>query len=122
MDKKNENSYNIKFPIKKDNLRNEIAFQNMLIHPNNLFPIGPMPNIVFVDTNFLNKKREVQDLSTCDILGTGEKSKCKYYFKLLLYFFMKYFLSLSQNIFQEIKKYNINFHFYNNLLILSYSN
>jgi hypothetical protein len=24
---------------------------------------------------------------------------------------MKYFLSLSQKIFQEIKKYNINFHF-----------
>ena len=96
MDKKNENSYNIKYPIKKDNLRNEIAFQNMLIHPNNLFPIGPMPNIVFVDTNFLNKKREAQELSTSDILGTGDKSKRKYYFKLLLYFFMKYFLSLSQ--------------------------
>jgi hypothetical protein len=99
MDKKNENSYNIKYPIKKDNLRSEIAFQNMLIHPNNLFPIGPMPNIVFVDTNFLNKKREVQDLSTCDILGTGEKSKCKYYFKLLLYFFYEIFVEfISKNI------------------------
>lgn len=104
MDKKNENSYNIKYPIKKDNLRNEIAFQNMLIHQNNLFPIGPMPNIVFVDTNFLNKKREVQELSTSDILGSGDKSKCKYYSNYYYIFLMKYFLSLSQKNISRNKK------------------
>ena len=87
MDKKNENIYNMNFPNKKDNLRNEIPFQNMLNYQNNIFPFGPVPNIVFVDTNFLKKKRESQELSQNDILSSGDKANRKYLYLLILYIF-----------------------------------
>ena len=51
----------------------------MLINPNNIFQFSPLPNIVFVDTNFLNKKRESQELLPNDILPSEDKSKCKYF-------------------------------------------
>jgi hypothetical protein len=91
MDKKNPNVYNINHSNKKDNLRNEIPFQNMLLNPNNIFQIGPVPNIVFVNTNFLNKKRETQELSSNDILSSEDIKKCKYFYLLILYIFRNIF-------------------------------
>ena len=115
MDKKNKNIYNMNFSNKKDNLRNEIPFQNMVINPNNIFQFGPMPNIVFVDTNFLNKKRAQEDLQpTADIHPSRDNSKSKYFILFnIIYFLWKIFLSLSQkNISTNKKIYNIkNFHF-----------
>ena len=87
MDKKNEGIYNMNFPNKKDNLINEIPFQNMINYQNNIFPFGPVPNIVFVDTNFLKKKRESQELSQNDILSSGDKANRKYLYLLILYIF-----------------------------------
>lgn len=79
MDKKNKNIYNMNYSNNKDNLRNEIPFQNMVINPNNIFQFGTMPNIVFVDTNFLKKKRESEELSSNDILHSQDNSKSKYF-------------------------------------------
>ena len=91
MDKINKNIYNMNFPNKKDNLRNEIPFQNMVINPNNIFQFGPMPNIVFVDTNFLNKKRGQEDLQPTDILPSRDNSKSKYFILFnIIYFFEKF--------------------------------
>ena len=92
MDRKNQKIYSRDNSNKKDNnirnLRNEIPFQNMMLNPNNIFQFGPIPNIVFVDTNFLNKKRESQDLSPNDILPSEDKSKCKYLYQFnIIYFF-----------------------------------
>ena len=95
MDKKNQNIYNMNYQPKKDNLRNEIAFQNILINPNNIFPIGPMSNIVLFNTNFLNKKREPQELLHNDIFNPGERAKRKYYSILILYIFYVEFISIK---------------------------
>jgi hypothetical protein len=94
---------------KRDNLRNEIPFQNMVINPNNLFQFGPMPNIVFVDTNFLNKKRGQEEIQSNDNIQSRDNSKCKYFILInIIYFFWKIFLSLSQkNISTNKKIYNI---------------
>lgn len=89
MDKKNQNIYKSNHSNKKDNLRNEIPFQNMLLNPNNIFQIGPVPNILFVNTNFLNKKRESEDLSSNDNASPEDKKKCKYLFLLILYIFIQ---------------------------------
>ena len=45
MDKKNKNIYNMNYSNNKDNLRNEIPFQNMVINPNMqfCFGYGPFP-------------------------------------------------------------------------------
>ena len=89
MDKKNEGIYNMNFPNKKDNLRNEIPFQNMLNYQNNIFPFGPVPNIVFVDTNFLNKKRAQEDLQpTADIHPSRDNSKSKYFILFNIIYFL----------------------------------
>ena len=114
MDKKNKNLHNMNYSNKRDNLRNEIPFQNMVINPNNLFQFGPMPNIVFVDTNFLNKKRGQEEIQSNDNIQSRDNSKCKYFILInIIYFFWKIFLSLSQkNISTNKKIYNIkNFHF-----------
>ena len=80
MDRKNQKIYSRDNSNRKDNnIRNEIPFQNMLINPNNIFQFSPLPKIVFVDTNFLNKKRESQELLPNDILPSEDKSKCKYF-------------------------------------------
>ena len=89
MDKKNKNIYNMNYSNKKDNLRNEIPFQNMVINPNNIFQFGPMPNIVFVDTNFLNKKRAQEDLQpTADIHPSRDNSKSKYFILFNIIYFL----------------------------------
>ena len=79
MDKENKNIYNMNYSNNKDNLRNEIPFQNMVINPNNIFQFGTMPNIVFVDTNFLKKKREPEELLSNDILPSQDNSNSKYF-------------------------------------------
>ena len=97
MDKKNENIYNMNFSNKKDNLRNEIPFPNMINYQNNIFPFGPIPNIVFVGTNFLNKKRENQELSPIETFPSGDKTKRKYLYLLILYIFKNFFEIVSKN-------------------------
>ena len=63
----------------------------MVINPNNIFQFGPMPNIVFVDTNFLNKKRGQEDLQPTDILPSRDNSKSKYFILFnIIYFFEKF--------------------------------
>ena len=92
MDKKAETGYNTNYSTKKDNIRNELPFQNILNYPNNIFQIGPMPNIVFVDTNFLNKKRESQDSSTIGMNQSEDKTKRKYLIPInIIYFIFKIF-------------------------------
>ena len=109
MDKKNQNIYKSNHSNKKDNLRNEIPFQNMLLNRNNIFQIGPVPNIVFVNTNFLNKKREPQELSSNDNISTEDKNKCKYLYLLILYIFFEIFFDFYQKIFRILKIYNIKY-------------
>ena len=93
MDKKNENIYNMNYSNKKDNLRNEIPYPNMINYQNNIFPFGPIPNFVLVGPNFLNKKREAQEISPIETLSSGDKTKSKYLFLLylLIYIFFKKF-------------------------------
>ena len=51
-----------------------------------------MPNIVFVDTNFLNKKRESQDSSTIGMNQSEDKTKRKYLIPInIIYFILKIF-------------------------------
>ncbi len=55
-----------------------MPFQNMAIRQNNIIPMGPMPNIVLVDTNYLNRKREGQELSVNYAFDPSDNSNCKY--------------------------------------------
>jgi hypothetical protein len=50
----------------------------MAIRQNNIIPMGPMPNIVLVDTNFLNRKREGQDISANNVFTSNDNFKRKY--------------------------------------------
>lgn len=79
MDRKAENKYNMNFSNKNDNMRHEMPFQNMMINSSNIFQFRPMPNIVLIDRNFLNKKREGPETSSTDMHCPGDKNKRKYY-------------------------------------------
>ena len=78
MDKKIPNSYNTNFTAKNDAFKNEIPFQNMMIRQNNMIPLGPIPNYLYYDTNFLNKKREAQELPGNSAFNSNNNSKSKY--------------------------------------------
>ena len=78
MDRKIPNLYNTNFSARNEVYRNDMPFQNMVIRPNNLIPMGPMPNYMFVDTNFLNKKREAKELSGNSAFNSSDNSKSKY--------------------------------------------
>ena len=67
----------------------------MLNYSNNLFQFGPIPNIVFVDTNFLSKKRESQDSNQICMMQSEEKTKCKYLIPInIIYLILKIFIDL----------------------------
>ena len=55
-----------------------MPFQNMLIGQNNMIPLGAMPNYFYYDTNFLNKKREAQELSGNSAFNSNNNSKGKH--------------------------------------------
>jgi hypothetical protein len=78
MDRKIPNLYNTNFSGRNDIYRTDIPFQNMSMRPNNMFQMGPMPNYMFVDTTFLNKKREGQVLSGNSAFNSSDNSKSKY--------------------------------------------
>lgn len=78
MDRKIPNMYNANFAARNDVYRNDMPFQNMVIRQNNMIPVGPMPNYVYVDTNFLNKKREGQDISGNSAFNSNDNIKSKY--------------------------------------------
>ena len=78
MDKKIPNSYNTSFTAKNNAFRNEMPFQNMLIGQNNMIPLGAMPNYFYYYTNFLNKKREAQELSGNSAFNSNNNSKGKH--------------------------------------------
>ena len=78
MDRKIPNMYNANFSARNDVYRNDMPFQNMVIRQNNMIPVGPMPNYVYVDTNFLNKKREGQDISGNSAFNSNDNIKSKY--------------------------------------------
>ena len=78
MDRKIPNLYNTNFSARNDVYRNDIPFQNMVIRPNNMIQMGPLQNYVFVDNNFLNKKREAQELSGKSAFNSSDNSKSKY--------------------------------------------
>ena len=108
MDKKIETCYNMNYSTKKENLRNELPFQNMLNYPNNIFQFGPMPNIVFVDTNFLSKKRESKDSNPIDMMQSQEKTKSKYLIPInIIYFILKILIDKLLNQYFQYNKYII---------------
>ena len=51
MDRKIQKIYNADYMTRNDGYRNVMPFQNMSIGQNSIIPMGPMPNIVLVDTN-----------------------------------------------------------------------
>jgi hypothetical protein len=124
MDKKTEACYNLNYSTKKDNLRNELPFQNMLNYPNNIFQFGPMPNIVFVDTNFLNKKRESKDSNQIDMIQFQEKTKCKYLIPInIIYFILEILIDKYLNQYFQYNKYIIfKTHFKTTYYLIYYSN
>ena len=78
MDRKIPNIYNTNYSARNMTYRNDTPFQNMVIRQNNIIPMGPMPNIVLVDTNFLNRKREGQDISANNVFTPNDNFKRKY--------------------------------------------
>lgn len=86
MDTNNEKIYNNNYQSKKGNLRNEVAFQNMIINPNAIYGIQPMPNLLFVENNFLNKKRGASPNGN-NITNFDSNNKCKYLLSILNLFF-----------------------------------
>jgi hypothetical protein len=78
MDRKIPNIYNTNYSARNMTYRNDTPFQNMVIRQNNIIPMGPMPNIVLVDTNFLNRKREGQDISANNVFTPNDNFKSKY--------------------------------------------
>ena len=78
MDRKIPNIYNTNYSARNMTYRNDTPFQNMVIRQNNIIPMGPMPNIVLVDTNFLNRKREGQDISANNVFTSNDNFKRKY--------------------------------------------
>ena len=78
MDKKIQNIYNTNYLVRNDAYRSDMPFQNMVLRQNSIIPMGPMPNIVLVDTNYLNRKREGQDLSANTAFNPRDNTNCKY--------------------------------------------
>ena len=78
MDRKIPSIYNTNYSARNMTYRNDTPFQNMVIRQNNIIPMGPMPNIVLVDTNFLNRKREGQDISANNVFTPNDNFKSKY--------------------------------------------
>ena len=78
MDRKIPNMYNLNYSARNMPYRTDTPFQNMSIRQNNIIPMGPMPNIVLVDTNFLNRKREGQDISVNNVFTPNDNFKRKY--------------------------------------------
>ena len=78
MDRKIQKIYNADYMTRNDGYRNVMPFQNMSIGQNSIIPMGPMPNIVLVDTNYLNRKREGQELSVNYTFDPSDNSNCKY--------------------------------------------
>ena len=78
MDRKIPNIYNTNYSARNMTYRNDTPFQNMVIRQNNIIPMGPMPNIVLVDTNFLNRKREGQDILANNVFTPNDNFKSKY--------------------------------------------
>ena len=78
MDKKFENKYSYNYVPRNDVYRNQIPFQNMIRSQNGIIPIAPMPNIVYMDTNYLNKKREAKDISAGNAYNSIDNTKSKF--------------------------------------------
>lgn len=78
MDTKKEKFYNMTNQKKKDNLRNEITFQNMLVNPNNIFELRTIPNVLILNPNFLNKKRDQPINENIDSNNDNNKSKYQF--------------------------------------------
>ena len=78
MDRKIQKIYNADYMTRNDGYRNVMPFQNMSIGQNSIIPMGPMPNIVLVDTNFLNRKREGQNISANNVFTPNDNFKRKY--------------------------------------------
>ena len=78
MDRKIPNLYNTTYAARNDIYRNGMPFQNMVIRQNNTIPMSSMQNYVYVNTNYLNKKREGQDISGNSAFNSSDNSKSKY--------------------------------------------
>ena len=78
MDKILENKYSLNYSSRNALYRNQIPYQNMIIGQNGIIPIAPVPNIVYVDTNYLNKKREAKDISTSNMYNSVDNTKSKF--------------------------------------------
>ena len=78
MDKKFENKYSYNYVSRNDVYRNQIPFQNVIRSQNGIIPIAPMPNIVYMDTNYLNKKRDAKDISSGTAYNSIDNTKSKF--------------------------------------------
>ena len=87
MDTTNEKIYNNNYQSKKGNLRNDVAFQNMIINPNAIYGIQPMPNLLYLENNFLSKKRGTTSATGNNTTNFDSNSKCKYLLSILNLFF-----------------------------------
>jgi hypothetical protein len=50
----------------------------MIRSQNGIIPIAPMPNIVYMDTNYLNKKRDAKDISSGTAYNSIDNTKSKF--------------------------------------------
>ena len=78
MDKKPENKYTFNYSSRNDLYRNQITYPNIIMGQNGIIPIAPMPNIVYLDANYLNKKREADDIPSVNVINNADNTKSKF--------------------------------------------